>query len=189
MEPPRLTAYLAGPDIFFPNSKEREINKKDLLDKQNIKGVYPLDNEINEFDYTLKTAKKIFDSNVQLIEKSQVIVANLTPFRGPSADSGTIAELAYGAARGKLVMGYYEGPVELFTKRTITFYNDAVERNDQGQNIASDGTMIEDFKDTDNLMIRGFIEMSGGEICDSFEECAKKIPLLWEKKMAAIKSN
>ena len=37
---------------------------------------------------------------------ADAVIANLTPFRGPGADAGTVYELGYMAGRGKLCLGY-----------------------------------------------------------------------------------
>ena len=37
-----------------------------------------------------------------MMDAADAIIANLTPFRGPGADAGTVYELGYMAGRGKL---------------------------------------------------------------------------------------
>ena len=55
--------------------------------------------------------------------EAEAIIANLTPFRGPGADAGTVYELGYMAGRGKLCLGYSNDPssyadrVRKFTER------------------------------------------------------------------------
>ena len=44
------------------------------------------------------------------MNSADAIIANLTPFRGPGADAGTVYELGYMAARGKLCLGYSNDP-------------------------------------------------------------------------------
>ena len=39
------------------------------------------------------------------MDAADAIIANLTPFRGPSADAGTVYELGYMAGRGKFCLG------------------------------------------------------------------------------------
>ena len=48
---------------------------------------------------------------------ADAIIANLTPFRGPSADAGTVYELGYMAGRGKLCLGYCNDPAVLCRSR------------------------------------------------------------------------
>ena len=44
------------------------------------------------------------------MDAADAIIANLTPFRGPSADAGTVYELGYMAGRGKLCLAYSNDP-------------------------------------------------------------------------------
>ena len=51
-------------------------------------------------------AHAIFLQNVALIEKSAIVLANIVPFRGPSADPGTVWEIGYAYAKGIPVICY-----------------------------------------------------------------------------------
>ena len=44
------------------------------------------------------------------MDEADAIIANLTPFRGPGADAGTVYELGYMAGRGKFCLGYSNDP-------------------------------------------------------------------------------
>ena len=48
------------------------------------------------------------------------MIANLTPFRGPSADVGTVYEVGFMRALGRPVFGYAT-TAEPFTRRTLDF--------------------------------------------------------------------
>jgi nucleoside 2-deoxyribosyltransferase len=176
-----LQAYLAGPDVFKPNSEEIAKNKKSILLGKNITGIYPSDNKIENFSFSPETAAKIFWCNIDLMNGCDVILANMTPWRGPSMDPGTITELVYGA-NTKLVIGYYEGETKPYSQRVIEHYNNDVTGGGDGPIIASDGTSIENFGQEDNLMIPGFIKMSGGEIYPTFQEAVDNVQRLWDKK-------
>lgn len=179
-----IKAYMAGPDVFKPNTDQIAETKKAILAERNITGIYPSDTKIDNFSFSKETAAKIFTCNIELMNESDVIVANMTPWRGPSMDPGTITELTYGATKGKLVVGYYEGDTKAYTQRVVDYYDHQVTGDGSGPIIASDGNSIENFEQEDNLMIPGFIKMSGGEIFPSFEEAADNIQRLWDKKMA-----
>src|ERR1700704_6223962 len=100
--------YLAGPDVFLLEPVEMGRRKKEICAKHGLTGLFPLDHEI---DPKAKDASlEIFRSNERLMKKAHAIIANLTPFRGPSADAGTIYELGYMAARGKLCLAYSNDP-------------------------------------------------------------------------------
>ncbi len=178
-------AYLAAPDVFFPDSDQRAETKKAILAEKNITGVYPSDTKIVNFSFSKETAAEIFKCNIDLMNGCEVILAKMVPFRGPSMDPGTITELVYGATTGKLVIGYYEGDTKLYTQRLIEHYKNDVTGGGDGPIIASDGTSIENFGQEDNLMIPGFIKMSGGEIYPTFQEAVDNVQRLWDKKRGA----
>ena len=64
-----------------------------------------------------------------MMDAADAIIANLTPFRGPGADAGTVYELGYMAGRGKLCLGYSNDP---------SVYADRVRRFDDGRFAATD---------------------------------------------------
>ena len=141
--------YLAGPDVFLPNAKEIGQAKKNLCDKYGFEGLFPLDNEINFDLYPTMwdTGMAIYDANHKMIEQASIVFANLTPFRGVSADPGTIEEVGEGVGLRKLVCGYSNNG-KLFSERMKT--------------LPDDGMTKEAFEMPDNLMIPGGIQRSGG---------------------------
>src|ERR1700716_3232991 len=100
--------YLAGPDVFLPDAVDIGRRKAELCRHHGLTGLYPLDNsvELAARDASLK----IFRGNEAMMNDSDAVIANLTPFRGPSADAGTVYELGYMAGRGKLCLGYSNEP-------------------------------------------------------------------------------
>lgn len=100
--------YLAGPDVFAPNSIQIGQNLKNICKENNFIGLYPLDNEIKQSSKNSKI--EIVRANILAINKCDYIIANLSNFRGteehPSCDSGTAWECGYGLAKGKRVFGY-----------------------------------------------------------------------------------
>lgn len=134
--------YLAGPDVFFPDVAEISTNLKSLCSKHGLEGVFPLDSEIVLEDQINEEAKvrnglRIYEGNPDLIRSSAAILANISPFRSPSADLGTTFEMGFGKGLGLIVAGY--------TKQKILYKN----------RVVPDGLMIEDFGMIDNLMIQG----------------------------------
>src|ERR1700704_5442352 len=113
-----MKVYLAGPDVFLPKPVEMGQRKKQLCVQYGLIGLFPLDNEI---DPKAKGASlEIFCSNETLMKEADAIIANLTPFRGPSADAGTVYELGYMAARGKFCLAYSNDPA-VYVERVKRF--------------------------------------------------------------------
>ena len=143
--------YLAGPDVFFPDVTKRAENLKIQCDLWGFDGVFPLDSEIKleEPINQEKNGYLIYEGNLGLIRSCAAVLANISPFRGPSVDAGTAFEIGYGLAKGLIVVGY---------TTSKTFYKERVKPDDM---------LIEDFGMIDNLMIHGAI---CGKIFESVSE-------------------
>ena len=133
--------YLAGPDVFYPDCTSRANHLKKLCHMYGMEGVFPLDAGLDLSQVPRKDqGYRIYEANIKLIQGCDAILANMTPFRGPSMDVGTAFEMGYGAALGKKVVGYTENPSDYKTR------------------VTPDGALIEDFGMVDNLMVHGCTE-------------------------------
>jgi nucleoside 2-deoxyribosyltransferase len=147
--------YLAGPEVFLPDAVDIGRRKVELCTRHGLIGLYPLDNAI---DPTAKDVSlRIFRGNEAMMIEADAMIANLTPFRGPSADAGTVYELGYMAGRGKLCLGYSNDP-RSYADRAREFTN--VSSRD-GRLIDAQGLTVEDFGLTDNLMIVHALDLHG----------------------------
>lgn len=127
-----IKIYLAGPDVFRTDAKRKGESLKELCKLFGFEALFPLDNEIEPLD-----SKKIFEANLGLIKQADIILANIEPFRGPSADVGTAWEMGAGKALGKIVIAYHESALK---------YNERA-------NSSTDYPIVEDFGLSDNLML------------------------------------
>jgi len=101
----KLKIYIAGPDVFELDAKKIGRRLCLLCEDYGFLGFYPLDNEI-QASAPNKMAKDIFCANKKMIDDCDIVIANLNPFRGKEADSGTVWEVGYAVALGKQVYGY-----------------------------------------------------------------------------------
>ena len=150
--------YLAGPDVFFPNCREIAADLKNLCQLHGFEGLFPLDNQI-EFDDPFEQPSngiKIYQANIKLIRSCHAVMANLTPFRGPSADAGTVFELGFAIGLGRPVVGYSSSGLLYKYK------------------VQEDGLLIENFGMRDNLMI--------GASCPIFD--TKEVALTYLQALA-----
>ncbi len=113
-----MNIYLAGPDVFLPDAVEIGRRKADICARHGVAGRYPLDNTIERG--AADASLQIFKANEAMMDACDAIIANLTPFRGPGADAGTVYELGYMAARGKLCLGYSNDP-SIYADRVRSF--------------------------------------------------------------------
>lgn len=146
-----MRVYLAGPDVFLPEPLARGDALKAICARHGLQGVFPLDGIPDEprFWASLPEARRIALCNEAHIAGSDALIANLTPFRGPSADAGTVFELGFMRALGRPVFGWTNDATP-FAQRTRA----AVP--------VDDGMAVEDFGMLDNLMIEAAIIASGG---------------------------
>ncbi len=104
-----MRVYLSGPDVFFPNAMEIGQAKKEICARFGWEGVYPLDADFSsllEMKAPADMGYASFRLMVELMDSCDLVIANMTPFRGPSMDVGTAVEIGYMHGRGKPVFGY-----------------------------------------------------------------------------------
>ena len=151
-----MKIYLAGPDVFLPDAIEVGRQKVEICARHGLAGLYPLDNTVNlsAGDASLST----FRGNEAMMDAADAIIANLTPFRGPGADAGTVYELGYMAGRGKLCLGYSNDPT-IYAERVARA--ERATRLSDGRQIDSQGLTVEDFGLSDNLMMMHALDLHG----------------------------
>lgn len=159
----RPKLYIAGPEVFFRNGEELMQRKGELaLDY----GFAPSVMAETELDPTglapFEFGCRISAANERMMRESDVVIANLTPFRGIAADVGTAFEAGFMRALGKPVFGYTNVVRGYFERLTEDYYAGRCERQPDGYVRGPDGMMVENHMMVDNLMIDGAIEVSGG---------------------------
>ena len=150
-----MKIYLAGADVFLPDAVDIGRRKVELCARHRLIGLYPLDTTV---DIAAKDASmQIFRGNEAMMNEASAIIANLTPFRGPGADAGTVYELGYMAGGGKLCLGYSNDPTS-YAYRVHRFTE--VHSRDGGL-VDGSGLTVEDFGLTDNLMMIHALDLHG----------------------------
>ena len=150
-----LQAYLAGPEVFLPNARAHALRKIEICARYGIAGRTPLNQDIErpagmsdeEFAFA------IFRKDVAMMEACDIVIANLTPFRGPSADSGTLVELGWFLGRGRPIFGYSNSATP-FALRSAAHMEALPDR--------LGGMVVGGFGLPDNLMIPGAVRDGGG---------------------------
>lgn len=151
-----MKIYLAGPEVFFPDAVEIGRAKKEICAHHGFDGHYPLDNEV-ALSPTPACGLEIGRLNLRLIEEYDAIIANLTPFRGVSADPGTVFELGFAAGLGKIVHGYSTDTQSYRDRVHAAGFTGTPDATHDRE-----GYLVEDFQLADNLMIESAIQRRGG---------------------------
>ena len=190
--PASLTrVYLAGPEVFLPDPFEVGERKKKLCAAYGLVGLYPMDNEADLAGLSPREAAlRIGRLNEEMIRGCDAVVANITPFRGPSADVGTAYEMGFAAGLGKVVCAYTNVAAP-FAERTAAHFGGRVTRDAAGRLRDPDGLAVEDWGLADNLMLESCVVHSGGRLVarrvavdalytdlGGFEECLSAVRVL-----------
>jgi nucleoside 2-deoxyribosyltransferase len=101
----------------------------------------------------------IYEANLKLIRSCQAVMANVSPFRGPSLDAGTAFEIGFGRALGLEIVGYTS------------------DRTPYKERVTPDGLMVEDFGMIDNLMIHAAL---CGDIFETYHQALDYLVVLFE---------
>ncbi len=152
-----MKIYLAGPEVFLDDARELGALKIELCRRYGFIGLFPLDGEPIMAGKGMSAA--IFAANLELIRQADAIIANLTPFRGLSADPGTAFEIGFGVALGKKVAAYSNLPGDLLGRACESIGPASVIGS--APTLMADGMHVEDFGLFDNLMLAEALEMSG----------------------------
>lgn len=139
---PKPRVYLAGPDVFYPDARERGRQMQALCTDLGLVGLYPLDGDLSaQGDAPLSL--RIYQANRQLILGADAVVANLRDFRGCEPDSGTVWEVSFALALGKPVVAYLPRAGSLMERMA----------GQQQQGVDAEGCTVEDFGLPLNLML------------------------------------
>jgi nucleoside 2-deoxyribosyltransferase len=176
-----MRAYLAGPDVFLMRAREHADAKIAICAKFGIEGCAPLLGEDELANLSPAQAWRfIYLRDIEMMRECDLIIANLTPFRGSSADAGTLVELGWFLGQAKPVFGY-SNSAELFDARSYAYLAMIA---DPVPHLA-----VEGFGLPDNLMVSGAVEYGGGlavmlprdqkthafDSLDIFEQCVAAV--------------
>ncbi|MFD2239341.1 nucleoside 2-deoxyribosyltransferase [Aureimonas populi] len=158
------TIYLAGPEVFLPDAQAVMAQKRRRARAHGFEPTGPGSDEA-ALAAGPATAAMILERNETAMRRAEVCIANVTPFRGISADPGTVYEIGFMIALGRTVHAYTNDPRP---------YGERVEAEWPGGRVAGprearplrgvDGLMIESFGLADNLMIEAGILAHGGRL-------------------------
>jgi nucleoside 2-deoxyribosyltransferase len=161
----RPRVYLAGPEVFLPNAAEVGRHKQVLCEAYGLVGLFPLDNDIAAAGAAVPIDRAIFRLNVAMMRQADAGIFNLSPFRGPGADAGTVFELGLMHGSGKPVFGYTNAADTLLARTP------GVNRDANGVWRDRDGLMVEDFGNADNLMLDACLADAGAPLVRAVRAC------------------
>jgi nucleoside 2-deoxyribosyltransferase len=147
--------YLAGPDVFFPNSVVHFDALEACCAVHGLCGVRPSDGGLSAgIEGTGdEIAERIYRDNLELVRGCDGLLANLIPFRNAiEPDSGTVFELGVAVALGKPVAGIVPRRAMSYEAKVVAHCG--MTRDERG--LAWDaafGFLVEEFGQPMNLML------------------------------------
>lgn len=148
-----MLIYFAGPDVFRPDYAAWEAYVEALCRNHDWQAIVPGNMPANATTAEMRSA--CFAG----VDKCDVVLANLMPFRGAEPDSGTALEVGYALGVGKTVVAYMERPTAVLDR--VDELWGPVQRG-AGYWCDRDGWMVEDHALALNLMFGGIELVAGG---------------------------
>jgi len=160
------TIYLAGFDVFRPDSLAHGEWLKLQCRRHGFEGLYPHDNQAPEGLPARALAQWIYEANTAMIRQADAVMANLNPFRGAEPDSGTAFEVGYAIALGKPVWAYVDHADPLVRRLAVA------RADDPPRHVDAQGYTVEDFGLSLNLMLACSVRIVPGDVPQCLAEMA-----------------
>ncbi len=148
------TIFMAGPDLWYPDAAALLARKRSLCAGAGFTPLLGGRADLVETEPSEAMAREIYAGVMEELRRSDALIANLTPWRGPGADSGTAFEAGFAAALGKPVFAYLnlESEEDAEYRSRVEILLGAAQDED-GRWRDAEGCEIEDFALPENLML------------------------------------
>jgi len=150
--------------VFLPNARAILDRKIEMTRKYGFTPVAPGDLEVPAAATARARGLAISAVNERLMMSADMIIANLTPYRGISADVGTVYELGFMCARGCPAYAFTNVTDGHFERVKDYYHGDVRQEGHAGAYRGADGLLIENYGLVDNLMLDGGVESRNGTI-------------------------
>jgi nucleoside 2-deoxyribosyltransferase len=156
--------YLGGPEVFLPNAKDIVMKKAGMCPAYGFTAMVPVDTHGTDWGHMtpVQISQAIYQANVDTMKQVDFGIFDLTPFRGVSADVGTVFEVGLMVGMGKPVFAYTNMVGDFIDrfgiKQAMPNVNPMIAWVDER------GYRIENFGNADNLMIDSAVALNGAEM-------------------------
>ncbi len=176
-------AYLAGTEIFYPDSEQTQEKYHRLCEKYGIIGFYPSDvapdDQYKEYvkkdDSLHEMEVQLFTHDLNHILRTDIIIANLNDYRGNEPDSGTAVECGIAWGRGHRCFAFIDDARPMQQR-----FKGVTKVDENGRLTDKDGATIEDFDLPLNLMFSDFTIFEG-----DFEAALKGVREIFNAELIA----
>jgi nucleoside 2-deoxyribosyltransferase len=148
-------AYLAGPDVFLPDAPAHAARRSAICARHGLTALPPLNEDVASLAAMPEHEawRVIFAKDLAMMQRADLVITNLTPFRSASADAGTLVELGWFLGRGLPIFGYSNSATPFAARSAAQCA--AIPDTMPGLSVGGFGL-------PDNLMIPGAVEAGGG---------------------------
>ncbi len=172
------TVYLAGPDAQAPDAAAVLAAKRAQVEAAGFSASGPVAPDASAERDEI-AARSAYADTLARLREADAVIANLSPWRGPSADASTAFEVGFAAALGKPVFAYANvtDEAEADVLGRVQAWIGAQE-GDDGRWTDADGAAVEDMGFPETLMLWAearrfyvvvtpdpFAETAGLELC------------------------
>ena len=136
-------------------------------------------NRGRKYNGNANDAAGIFSQTRDLIASCDLLIANMSPFRGPSLEAGTALEIGLMLGLNKPVVGYSLDN-EDYAKRLMRLHDvfDLPLNEDSGDLQAPDGLLVENFGLVDSALVTGAVQSAKMPVSEDFE-----IAVRWGRRL------
>jgi len=147
------SVYLSGPERWLPDSEALVARQHALCAAAGVE-VKVADAAMVEQDGSEAMARELYANALASVRDADAVIANLTPWRGPSAHPATLFETGFASALGKPVFAYMnvgdEADAEYAERVGATV---GVVLGEDGVLRDADNTVVEDFGLPETIML------------------------------------
>ncbi len=145
--------FLSGPDLFMPDGAELLAAKRAACAAAGFEGVHAAEGVGEGLPGELK-ARTLYAEVIAALRGCDAVVANLTPWRGPHPDPGTVFEAGFAGGLGVPVFAYMNvATPELADHRDRVAAVVGASLDERGEWRDPDGGLIEDLGLPESVML------------------------------------
>ena len=100
------TVYLSGPEPWTPGAVDLMAGQRRLCEAAGVEALFAGDTPLVERDGSEAMARELYAAALASLRRADAVIANLTPWRGPSAHPSVTFEAGFASALGKPVFAY-----------------------------------------------------------------------------------
>ncbi len=100
------SVYLSGPERWTLGAADLMGRQRRLCAAAGVEPLFAGDTPLVERDGSEAMARELYAATLASLRRADAVIANLTPWRGPSADPSAAFEAGFASALGKPVFAY-----------------------------------------------------------------------------------